>query len=230
MAAVVQRASAMGIEGNIPPELAVSLGAYEVTPIMMAKAYSSFAGGGKRTTPRLIISVKDTWGQELVVNEPEKVQAITPQNAFIMTSLLKEVVNAGTATKARALNRPIAGKTGTTNDERDAWFIGFTPYLVTSIYTGYDQVRSLGRLESGSRTALPAFVYYFQEVEDRYPPSDFTRPGGIVLATVDAANGKLAGPNTVKSFSLPFFPGTEPKEHSGYQTVEESGESLLRQF
>ena len=230
MAAVVQRAAAMGIEGKIPQELAVSLGAYVVTPMMMAKAYSAFADGGKRTTPRLIIAVKDTWGQDLVVNQPEKIQAISAQNAFIMADLLKGVVNAGTATRAKVLNRPVAGKTGTTNDERDAWFIGFTPELVTSVYTGYDQVRSLGKFESGSRTTIPPFINYFRKIEHLYPPNDFTEPEGIVFATVDSTNGKLAGPATVTAFTLPFIPGTEPKERTGYQSVGESGESLLRQF
>ena len=230
MATIVQRAAALGIEGNIPPELAVSLGAYEVTPLMMTKAYSAFADGGKRATPRLIIAVKDTWGQDLVVNPPEKVQVISPQNAYLMASLLKEVVTGGTATMARSLGRPLAGKTGTSNDERDAWFIGFSPDLVTSIYTGYDQVRSLGRLESGSRTALPTFMYYYKAIDSLCPPRDFPRPPGIVFASVDGTNGKLAGPGTEKPFSLPFIQGTEPKERTGYQSVEESGETLLRQF
>ncbi len=227
MQAVVERAKALGVEGDIPPELAVSLGAHEVSPLNMVKVYSAFADGGKRVTPRLITAIKDTWGQDLWVNEPEKVEVISPQNAFIMATLLKEVVNAGTATRARVLGKPMGGKTGTTNDERDTWFDGFTPYLVTSVYTGYDQVRSLGRLETGGRTALPAFIYYRQAVEKFYPPDDFARPDGIVYATVDAQTGKLAGKGSEKSFSLPFYKGTEP---TGQASEVESGESLLRQF
>ncbi len=227
MPAIVERAKALGIEGDIPPELAVSLGAYEVSPMTMVKVYSAFADGGKRVAPRLITSVKDTWGQDLWTNEPEKVEVISPQNAFVMASLLKEVVNAGTATRAKILGRPLGGKTGTTNDERDTWFDGFTPHLVTSVYTGYDQVRSLGRLETGGRTALPAFIYYRQAVEKQYPPDDFTRPDGIVYATVDAQSGKLAGKGTEKSFSLPFYKGTEP---TGQASETESGESIFRQF
>ncbi len=227
MQAVVERAKALGVAGDIPPELAVSLGAHEVSPLNMVEVYSAFADGGKRSTPRLITAVKDTWGQELWVNQPEKVEVISPQNAFIMATLLKEVVNAGTATRAKSLGKPMGGKTGTTNEERDTWFDGFTPYLVTSVYTGYDQVRSLGRLETGGRTALPAFIYYRQAVEKFYPPDDFVRPDGIVYATVDAQTGKLAGNASEKSFSLPFYKGTEP---TGQASETESGESLFRQF
>ncbi|CAK7072972.1 MAG: Penicillin-binding protein 1A [Desulfovibrio sp.] len=230
MEAIVEHAKKMGVEGDIPPELAVSLGAHEVTPLNMVSVYSAFANKGQRDLPRLIIKVTDTWGQDLVVNEPQKEQTLSEQNAFIMATLLKEVVNAGTAYKARALGRPMGGKTGTSNEERDTWFIGFTPYLVTAVYTGYDKVQSLGRLETGGRTALPAFIYYHRQIDTLFPPDDFEQPSGIVFASVDALTGKLAGKGSEKSFYLPFMRGTEPRTRTGQQTAVESGEAVLRQI
>ena len=229
MEAIVEHAKKMGVEGDIPPELAVSLGAHEVTPLNMVSVYSAFADQGRRSIPRLITKVTDTWGQDIVVNEPQKIQTLSEQNAFIMASLLKEVVTSGTAYKARALNRPMGGKTGTSNEERDTWFIGLTPKLVTGVYTGYDKVQSLGRLETGGRTALPAFIYYHRKVDDLYPPDDFERPADIVFASVDALTGKLAGKGTEKSFYLPFMRGTEPRTRAGQRTEVESGEDILRQ-
>ena len=99
-----------------------------------------------------------------------------------MATLLKNVVNAGTGSRARIEGRFIAGKTGTTNDEHDAWFVGFTPYLVTGVYVGYDQLQSLGRLEQGGRTAAPIFRYYRSVVEELYEPKDFIMPEGIVMS------------------------------------------------
>lgn len=230
MDSIVERAKELGIEGNIPKELAVSLGAHEVTPLNMVSAYSPFADGGKRVTPRLITVIKDTWGHDLVVFDPEKTQVISEQNAFIMASLLKDVVNAGTASRAKTLGRPIAGKTGTSNEERDTWFLGFSPQLVSGVYTGYDQVRSLGRLETGGRTALPAFIYYRRQVDDYYPPDDFVEPEDIVFASVDARTGKLAGPGTAQAFSLPFVRGTEPRTRSEQAEDMDSGESVFRQI
>lgn len=227
---IVEHAKAMGIDGNIPRELAVSLGAHEVTPLTMVSVYSAFADHGRRSMPRLITRVTDTWGQDLVAVPPRKEQTISEQNAFIMATLLKEVVNAGTASKARVLGRPIGGKTGTSNEERDTWFIGFTPALVTGVYTGYDKVQSLGRLETGGRTALPAFIYYHKMIDDLYPPDDFECPEGIVFATVDGLTGKLAAKGAQTSYYLPFMRGTEPQTQAGQKTDVESGEDLLRQI
>ena len=222
---IIERARAFGMDDAIPVDLAVSLGAHAVSPLVMTEAYSAFASEGKRVTPRIITSVNDTWGEPLLVIDPETRQVITPQNAYIMTTLMKEVVNAGTATRAKVLGRPVAGKTGTSNEERDTWFIGYSPYLVTTVYTGHDQVQSLGRLETGSRTALPSFIYYRRAIDSLYPPTDFSMPGNITFADVDGKTGKLAGPNSTEAYLLPFVTGTEPKE--GGSAVE-GGEDILR--
>ncbi len=229
METITRRARDLGIDDRIPNDLAVSLGAYDVSPLTMAQVYTAFANKGKRITPRFILSVTDTWGQTLVRNDPVEVQAISEQNAYIMATLLKEVVNAGTASRAKVLGRPVGGKTGTSNEEKDTWFIGISPYLVTSVYTGYDQVRSLGRLETGGRTALPAFIYYRRQVDELYPPEDFSPPEtGITTARVDGKTGLLAGKNSADSYVLPFVKGTEPRAYGGASDVK-TGEDLIQQ-
>ncbi len=211
MDAVVQRAHDLGIKGNIPPVLAVSLGAYDLTPLDLTTAYTAFANNGDLVMPRMVISIKDSWGKPIVnFSKDVKKEAITPQNAYIMSFLLKEVVNAGTATAAKVLDRPVAGKTGTTNESRDAWFIGFSPYLTSGIYVGYDAHQPMGGQETGGRAAVPIFTEYRKAIDKKYEPTDFTRPDGIVFATVDAETGYLPTSNTIKSFNLPFKAGTEP--------------------
>jgi penicillin-binding protein 1A len=210
MPAIVERARQLGIPGDIPAVLAVSLGSYEATPQNMAEAYTAFANHGLRIKPRIIREVQDCWQNRLVSFDPDIQEAISPQNAYIMSYLLKEVVNAGTATRARVLGRPVAGKTGTSNDERDAWFIGFSPYLVTSVYVGYDNNAPMGRMETGGRAALPIFIRYRQQVDPLYPPTDFPIPPGISFALVDANTGYLAGAGSTETYSLPFMPGTTP--------------------
>jgi len=184
--AVIQRAKDLGFEPNFPNELSVSLGAVAVSPVNMAQAYTAFANNGIVVNrPRLIISVKDAVGNTLYKQDPDLRQAISPQNAFIMACLLKDVVNYGTGTRAKIEGRFIAGKTGTTNEEHDAWFVGFTPYLATAVYVGFDQLAPLGRLEAGGRTAAPIFNYYRSVIENQYPADDYKAPEGIVFATVE---------------------------------------------
>jgi penicillin-binding protein 1A len=184
--AVIQRAKDLGLEPHFPNELAVSLGAVAVSPINMAQAYTAFANRGVVVNrPRMIISVRDASGNLLYKQDPDLRQAVSPQNAFIMASLLKDAVNYGTGTRAKIEGRFVAGKTGTTNEEHDAWFVGFTPYLTTAVYVGFDQLAPLGRLEAGGRTAAPIFHYYRNVIEDQYPADDFTAPEGIVFAAVE---------------------------------------------
>ncbi len=230
MDAVVERAHQLGITGNIPQELAISLGAYALPPLSMAEAYTAFATGGLHVKPRMITAITNVWGKTIQEFPPQMEQVITPQNAYLMASLLKDVVNAGTATRVKVLGRPVAGKTGTSNEERDAWFIGFTPYLVSSIYIGNDDMTPLGKQETGGRTAIPVFIYYHQAVDAEYPPDDFPVPPDIVMKSIDADTGLLSGPHTQKSLSLPFIAGTEPRQSSGQSAPKDSGEDLLKQM
>lgn len=235
VAKVVERAKDLELEPNFPQYLSISLGAVAVTPLNLTQAYTAFANKGQVSKARFILSVKDFWGTSIYERHADLRDAISPQNAFVMTCMLKDVVNSGTATKAKVLGRPVAGKTGTSNDEKDAWFIGFTQYLVTGVYVGYDQVRSMGREGSGSSAALPIFVNYAKQAFTGYPPDDFEAPDGITFARVDAASGYLADSSSGRVLNLPFYTGTQPTE---YGTTESSdsdgtasqGEDLLQQI
>ncbi len=230
---VAERARALGLEANFQGNLSECLGTAEVTPLMMAGAYSAFARGGTTVKPRAILRVADAWGQEIYTSEPETREAISPQNAYLIASMMKEVVRDGTGQRAKVLNRPLAGKTGTTNDERDAWFVGYTPHLVSVVYVGFDDHRPMGKYETGSRVALSIWVDYRKEVEKNFPPDDFPQPPGVTMVRVDAKNGLLAGPGTDESYFLPFYSGTEPTQVSqGASSLEgekSQGEDLFKQ-
>lgn len=196
MDAVLDRAKQVKIAREYPlPTLAVSLGAIEVLPIDMACSYSAFANLGKRPEPRFIQKVVGPYGNTLFEQEPKLEEVITPQNAYIMSQLLTGVVQYGTASQLKYLERPLAGKTGTTNNEVDAWFVGLTPELVMATYVGYDKIEPMGRGETGTGAALPIFKYFADEAFKYYPPTDFEKPEGIYFREVDGV-------------SLPFMEGT----------------------
>ena len=220
IANVIQRAKALGLEPHFPQELSVSLGAVAVSPLNLTQAYAAFANQGLGVRPRIITSITDAKGRELYRQDPEHWQALSPQNAYMMATLLKNVVNAGTGSRARIDGRFIAGKTGTTNEEHDAWFVGFTPYLVTGVYVGYDQLQSLGRLEQGGRTAAPIFRYYRSVVEDFYEPKDFTMPEGIVMS----GNMAYRADQPLEGVSA-----TDGLEDGPGEDTSEGGEDLMRQ-
>ena len=154
-----------------------------LSPLNLTQAYAAFANGGLGVRPRIITSIKDASGKEIYRQDPEHWVAVTPQNAYQIDMLLQEVVNRGTGSRARIEGRHIAGKTGTSNDTNDVWFIGFTPYLCTGVYVGYDQMHSLGSQEQGGRTAAPIFRNYRVKADEYYndQPQDFTKPDGIIV-------------------------------------------------
>ncbi len=221
IANVVRRAKDMGLEPNFPQELAVSLGAVAVSPLNLTQAYAAFANNGLGVRPRIITLITDASGKVLYRQDPEHWQALSPQNAYMMATLLKNVVNAGTGTRAKIPGRFIAGKTGTTNEEHDAWFVGFSPYLVTGVYVGYDQLQPLGRLEQGGRTAAPIFNYYRSQVENFYEVQDFKMPDGLVL--VDGFAYRADQP--LQGLSATDGQGQEPGTENSAEIEE-----LLRQI
>jgi len=235
---VIERARALGIESELPENLSIALGSSSVTLMNLCQAYTAFARGGSYVKPRLVISVKSAWGETLYTSQPEYVEAISPQNAFIMASMLKEVINVGTGAAAKVIGKPLAGKTGTTNNEQDAWFIGFTPHLLSGVYVGYDQVQPMGRENSGAHAALPIWLAYRQAVENSYPPDDFAPPEGIVWARVEnsQAIGSKGQPSP-ESYFLPFMEGTQPAQADvgasatpeGAATGEGSDSDLMKQ-
>ena len=229
MKKVVERALALGLRGEFVPYLPVSLGAVAVNLLDMIRAYSAFARDGSIINPRFILDVKSPWGEDVFNNKPEVKQVISPQTAYIMDCLLKEVVRAGTGSGAKVLGRPLAGKTGTTNDFQDAWFMGFSPYLLTGCYIGFDQPKTMGKGETGSRAALPIWLSYRKAVEDDYPVEDFSRPPGIVMGLVDGVpmpfkEGTEKGPSALPDQDQEKALFTDPNAPLG------KGEDLLKQM
>ncbi len=233
---IIERARELGLQGDFTPDLSVSLGSIPVNLLNMCQAFSAFARDGSIVTPRTILSVHTSWGEPLLENEVQTSPAISAQNAYIITNMLEEAVRDGTGRRARALGRPVAGKTGSTNNHHDAWFIGYTPYLLTGVYVGFDQLAPLGRLETGSRAALPAWLAYRQEVESMYPEQNVTPPPGLVMTRVDADSGLLAGPAWEgDTYLLPFVSGTQPQQAARSRMNGDTGrasteEDLLRQI
>jgi penicillin-binding protein 1A len=233
---VVERAKAMGLEGPFPFDLSVSLGSVAVSPINLTEAYTTFANGGEWSKGRLIRSVKDAWGDDIISIETQRTQGMDPETSYIMSTLLKEVVQDGTGWRLKELKRPIGGKTGTTNDEKDAWFVGVTPYLVTTAYVGFDQLTPMGKWETGSRAASPVVRDYLKEILDDYPKEDFEMPAGVIQVRIDAGSGRVASAYSGKSYFLPFKQGTQPTIMQGQRLTREqqdpveSGEDLLKQM
>ena len=178
-----------------PPYLTMALGAGSVTPLQMAAAYGVFANGGFSIKPYLIENVTDKDGRLLMQASPQKVggnapRVIDPRNAWLMTTMLQDVVRYGTAARAGQLGRSdLAGKTGTTNDARDTWFAGYNPDLVAITWVGYDQPRSLGRGETGAQSALPIWMNFMGPTLRGVPQTGWTMPAGIVTMQIDPATG-----------------------------------------
>ena len=197
-----------------PAYLTLALGAGQTNPLQMAGAYSVFANGGYRIKPHFIKKIVDARGQIMFEETPviagkDAEQAIDPRNAFIMTTLLRDVVRAGTATKAMALGRgDLAGKTGTTNDSHDAWFAGFNASLVGIAWVGYDQPRSLGERETGGGVALPIWINYMKTALKGVPEIPLKPPSGVVSATVggDTEGAGLSNSNAVSDWFYSEFP------------------------
>lgn len=179
---VIKRARTLGLEGEFPPYLPISLGAQVFRPINLVQAYSAFARDGSYVKPRFVTSIKKAWGEEIFRSQPESVQAISHATAHKMARILQQVVQRGTGVRARVLQRPVAGKTGTTNNEIDAWFMGFSPYLLSGVYVGFDQLTPMGHYEAGSHAALPIWLDYRLAVEPNYPVEDFSPPPELKLA------------------------------------------------
>ncbi|MCD6153332.1 MAG: PBP1A family penicillin-binding protein [Syntrophobacterales bacterium] len=207
-------ASNMGIASPLARDLSLALGSSGVTLEEIVRAYGVFANKGKKVTPYLIRKIVDRTNHIFEEHKPEVEQVIDPRIAFITTHLLQEVVQSGTGWRVRELNRPVAGKTGTTNDLKDAWFIGFTPSLVTGTWVGYDNLKPLGKYETGSRAASPIFLYFMKKALEGKPVKFFSPPEGVVFAKIDPKTGLLASPDSKKSTFECFLEGTAPTEYT----------------
>ena len=180
-----------------PPYLTMALGAGSVTPLQLASAYSVFANTGYRVTPYLIDKVYDGSGKLLMESRPQTVtggaaRVLDPRNAFLMTSMMQDVARRGTAARVSQLGRSdLAGKTGTTNDQRDGWLAGFSPDLVAVSWIGFDQPKSLGPGETGAAAALPIWIDFMARALAKTPQKPFVAPEGVVAATIDPESGEL---------------------------------------
>ncbi len=211
---IVAQANAQGIRSELPNVPSLALGAGAVTPIELVTAYAPFANGGRRVTAHVIDRIEDVFGTVVWTNPTRALRSVmTPQDAFLITSLLQSVVNRGTATAVRdaGIQGPVAGKTGTTNDGADVWFVGFTPTILAGVWFGADTPLSLGSDANGGRLAVPAWARFIKD--GWHSPaldSVWATPAGIESVRVDITTGKLAS-NICGASRMEFFrAGTAP--------------------
>ncbi|MDO9460316.1 MAG: penicillin-binding protein 1A [Alphaproteobacteria bacterium] len=225
-------ASRFGLTQAAPSLLSTALGAGETTLLKLTTAYAMFVNGGRLVTPALIDRVQDRRGKTLYRNDPRECagcrdpwreglpepvlpdlreQRVDPATAYQIVSMLEGVVLRGTGRRVASVGKPLAGKTGTTNDSRDTWFIGFSPDLVAGVFIGFDVPRSMGKKETGSSVSAPVFRDFMAEALADSPATPFRIPPGIRLVRVNAETGLPANPGDRKVILEAFLPGTEPK-------------------
>ncbi len=230
---VAQVAEAFGVVDHLPRNLAMSLGAGETTVFRQTAAYAQIVNGGRKITPTLIDSIQNKGGRLIyrhddrpcagcsrimwqaglgVPTVPDtRAQIIDPRTAYQMVHILEGVVQRGTGTRIKGLPWPLAGKTGTSNDEKDAWFVGFSSDLAVGIYVGFDQPKHLGNHQTGGVLAAPVFRQFMEEALKNTPPVPFRVPPGLRLVRVNPATGQLAEAGDPKAIWEAFKPGTEPR-------------------
>jgi len=243
MPMVQDYANRFGIDKELPNYLSMSLGAGETTLLQMTAAYGMIVNGGRYIEPSMIDRVQDRYGQTIyrhdkrdcqgcqvldVINQdqltpPElmdtRARVTDANSAYQMVSMLEGVVRRGTARGMRDLPFPVAGKTGTTNDNTNGWFVGFTPDLVVGVYVGFDKLKPLGKRETGSTAAVPIFESFITAAMQNRPQIPFRRPDGINLYTINARTGVRASPQDPDSLLEAFKPGQEPLIDSGDNAV-----------
>ncbi|MCP4344367.1 MAG: penicillin-binding protein 1A [Desulfobacterales bacterium] len=223
----VRYAKKLGITSKLGHNLSLALGTSEVSPLELVSAYSIFANLGYRAEPIFITKIADRDGNIIEEAETEKVKVIEKNTAYIITSLLQSVVSQGTGRRVLALQRPAAGKTGTSNDIRDAWFVGYTPGYITGTWVGYDKDRSLGKKEAGGRTASPIWLGFMKNILKDKPVRYFKVPRGIVYAKVNAEDGLLATSGTRKVIDECFKEGTVPTRYTASPSSAASDPNML---
>jgi len=234
LSSVAEYARRLGIESPLNEDLSMALGSSSVALLELTKAYAVFGNQGRRVEPIFIKKITDKEGNLLEENVPPAgslslhhrddqaaegndglaEQVISPETAYIITNLLEGVVQNGTGWRAKALGRPSAGKTGTTDDYSDAWFMGYTPDLITGVWVGFDQEKPLGKDETGSRAACPIWLDYMKTVLNGKPIKHFPVPEEIIFAKIDPKTGLLASRSTPNPFFECFKEGTAPTRSS----------------
>ena len=228
---VSEYASRFGVANNMPEQLAMSLGAGETTLLKLTTGYAMLVNGGKKISPTLIDRIQDRHGRKVfshdlrVCNdcnasfwtsqpvpliENTRDQLTNPASAYQIVSILKGVVDRGTGRSIRSIGKTLGGKTGTTNNSIDAWFIGFSPDLAVGVFAGFDTPRSLGQREQGASVAAPIFKAFMREALADSTATTFRIPPGIRLVRVNATTGRLASSSDKKIILEAFKPGTVP--------------------
>jgi penicillin-binding protein 1A len=247
MPLIADYAKLFGIYDDMQPVLAMALGAGETTAMRMTSAYATIANGGRKIQPTLIDRIQDRYGATVYKHdqrscdgcqaadwhgqgEPRIIdnrqQVLDPMTAYQITSMMEGVVQRGTATSARALNRPVAGKTGTTNDYKDAWFVGFTPELAVGVYLGYDQPRSMGRSSTGGGMAVPIFTNFMAKALQGKPATPFNVPTGMTTAWINPSTGVKAFEGEA-AIAEAFKPGTGPNAMTSVIGLDVQGYDAL---
>ena len=234
MPLVSEYAARFGVYDNLQPYLANALGSSGTTVMRMVAGYAVLDNGGRAIAPTLIDRVQDRNGNTIYSSETRicpvctnqdwnnqaepviqdnRAQVIDPMTAYQITSMMQGVVQRGTATSVQAVGRPIAGKTGTTNDYHDAWFIGFSPDLVVGVYIGYDTPANLGSGQTGGVLAAPVFTNFMKVALEDSPPTPFTMPPGMQLIPIDRSTGLRVAADADGAFLEAFKPGTSPPDN-----------------
>jgi len=218
---VIDLAHRFGITDDIPPYPSIFIGSATVKPIEMVGAYSVFATLGDRTTPHAILRVENAQGEVLWQPKYSRVPVLSPDESWLMVDMMRDVIRRGTANGAiwgAGFQLPAGGKTGTTNDGADVWFIGYTTDLVAGVWMGFDKPQKIKANAQGGQLAAPAWAAFMKDVYQRKPASqDWPRPGDLVAREVDPVSGLLAGPMCAgeDSYTEWFIPGTEPYQECG---------------
>jgi len=208
----IDYARKLGITTDLTRTLSLALGSSGVSLFELARAYSVFANQGQLVEPVFTTKIVDRDGTVLEEEAPDRRQVIEKDTAFLMTSLLESVVQHGTGQRMKALGRPSAGKTGTTNDMYDAWYVGYTPDMVTGVWVGFDTEAPLGKAETGASAASPIWLGFMKRVLANQPAKAFEPPEGIVFAKIDAQTGLLPVPESRKTIFECFKDGTVPSD------------------
>jgi penicillin-binding protein 1A len=211
---VIGYARKLGIESELARDLSIALGSSGVSLLELVRAYTVFANQGYLVDPAFITKIVDRHGNVLEEMNPARKKVIEESTAYIMTSMMESVVKYGTGQRVKALKRPVAGKTGTTNNLFDAWFVGYTPHYVTGVWVGYDHERSLGQGETGARAASPIWLDFMQKILQNEPAHIFQVPEGVVFAKIDAQTGLLPIPESKETIFECFKEGTVPTQYT----------------
>ncbi|NTX12192.1 PBP1A family penicillin-binding protein [Myxococcus sp. CA056] len=206
---VIDFARRAGIHSPLPENLTLALGTGEVTMLEAVNAYSTLQSNGRYAEPLMLLRVRDSRGKVLEEHQPAFEETLAPAVAYLTTSLMRSVVEEGTAKAVRELNRPAAGKTGTTQESKDTWFSGYTMDWVASAWVGFDDNSPLGSSETGGRAALPIWLQFMRVAHEGLPARDFEVPAGILQVRIDPVTGLLAGAS-VPGRLEPFLEGTQP--------------------